>query len=792
MVAFLYILVIGLIIYVVILGNKVHWLEKKLDAMTQKKTLEATKPAQVNPTPVNPTSVAPTVKSPTVKAPEPKRQYQGLKRIDKVERPRKIHVSMASVLSKMGIGLVLIGIGFLFKWGYDQGFITEFFTIVLGILIGWGLIAFGRIAFNKGRLVVSQIVYGGGIATLYITVYGAYGAYQMLNDLLAFLFLILVSLIAFFISLTHQKLSLSVTALLGSLIIPLLVDVQFIGFFGFGLYVIALALLNGMIFYYKRWRSLQLLSIVGIYLLVFIVIAQVQLSMEQKFELGILFFILYIVFNGQDILMALKKRTKQDELWISSLLIISIPLFTIFVNKNLLEWSVKGWTLLFGVIAIGYFSGSYAYYKKKGEDLINNSTLVLMAVFAYFAVIQFFEGQVEWMILLLMGHVFFYFYHRQKAHIFQWIGHGVSGIAWITILGNSIIQFEEFAYTFEYIGTTILIYLLFIGLLFWQGTWKKQVYGSLIFFGYGTLFNGYYAYHVVQHGYRLFGFLVLTFLLGAALWILSQRYKLLFAYTLPAYGFILFFIRIGISWDVIITQEVHWIYTFMVIGSVIFTIGLYMRRQQQNEGLLYQILGSMILLWSAYYDVHEITQEYMFGLLAAGLLLALMELAINHVTKKKDISTNVYRGIFFLMYGFGLIDQLFWYEFRWTHFIVEIILLAVFIWHLYHISKKPIVNYLILTAVFYLYTYGAFREVATGLVTLFWAAMGVGGLVYGILKRNQRFSYVALGLVVFVAGRLVLIDLASVEVYWKVITSMVFGSALLAISYFLQPYFDKE
>ncbi len=144
------------------------------------------------------------------------------------------------------------------------------------------------------------------------------------------------------------------------------------------------------------------------------------------------------------------------------------------------------------------------------------------------------------------------------------------------------------------------------------------------------------------------------------------------------------------------------------------------------------------------------------------------------------------------MYGFGLIDQLFWYEFRWTHFIVEIILLAVFIWHLYHISKKTIVNYLILTAVFYLYTYGAFREVATGLVTLFWAAMGVGGLVYGILKRNQRFSYVALGLVVFVAGRLVLIDLASVEVYWKVITSMVFGSALLAISYFLQPILTKN
>ncbi len=47
---------------------------------------------------------------------------------------------MASVLSKMGIALVLIGIGFLFKWGYDQGFITEFITVIFGVIIGWGLL----------------------------------------------------------------------------------------------------------------------------------------------------------------------------------------------------------------------------------------------------------------------------------------------------------------------------------------------------------------------------------------------------------------------------------------------------------------------------------------------------------------------------------------------------------------------------------------------------------------------------------------------------------------------------
>ena len=778
MLFFLYILIIALIIYVVILGNKVHWLEKQMKERD--------------------------IKRKEVDESKAERKYRPLEQLKKVhevsekqvikkqKKQVRLNFSMASVLSKMGIALVLIGIGFLFKWGYDQGFITEFITVIFGVIIGWGLIAFGRIAYNKKRDLVSQVVYGGGIATLYITVYGAYAVYEMLNDILAFLFLILVSLIAFYISLTHQKLSLSITALLGSLIIPLLVDVQFIGFFGFGLYLVSLAVFNGFIFYYKRWRSLQLLTIIGIYSVLFIVTSQVLLSDQEKTELGVLFFILYAIFNGQDLVMAFKKRLKEKDLWTTSVLLIIIPLFTILLTKNLLDWSVNGWTLLFAGLALAYFAGSYVYFKIQGEDIINNSTLVMMATFIYFGIIQFFEGRIEWMILIIMAHVFFFFYQRRKAVVFQWIGHGVSLIAWVTLIINSLDRFDEFAYSFEYIGSSVIIYILFIGVLYWQKAWIRKIYSSGTFFGYGTLFNAYYANHLMDEGYRLFAFAVLTFAMIGILWFVNRKKTLFFSYTLPAYGFILFLIRLAVTWDFVLEREGFWIYSLMLMGIIIFIIGVFMRKKVQSEGYLYEILGSLIILWGAFVDTIDLTQEVIYGLFALGLAITLIELIIWYAFKKNDILILVYRGIFFTIYLFGLTYQVFDYAFEWIKFVAEIGVLLIFVWHLYRTSKKQILNYLIISGVFYLYTYGAFREVATGLVTLFWAAMGVGGLIYGIIKRNQHFSYVALGLVVFVAGRLVLIDLASVEVYWKVITSMVFGGALLAISYFLQPYFEKD
>ena len=51
--------------------------------------------------------------------------------------------------------------------------------------------------------------------------------------------------------------------------------------------------------------------------------------------------------------------------------------------------------------------------------------------------------------------------------------------------------------------------------------------------------------------------------------------------------------------------------------------------------------------------------------------------------------------------------------------------------------------------------------------------------------------YISLGLIIFVAAKLIIIDLNTLNILSKVITSLVFGVALLLLSYAIQPMLKK-
>ena len=51
--------------------------------------------------------------------------------------------------------------------------------------------------------------------------------------------------------------------------------------------------------------------------------------------------------------------------------------------------------------------------------------------------------------------------------------------------------------------------------------------------------------------------------------------------------------------------------------------------------------------------------------------------------------------------------------------------------------------------------------------------------------------YISLGLIIFVAAKLIILDLNTLNILSKVITSLVFGVALLLLSYAIQPMLKK-
>jgi len=168
-------------------------------------------------------------------------------------------------LNKIGIGLLLFGVAFLFKYSIDQGWLTPIVRVGFGLALGIVLLFLGtRIYANRKHF--SRVLIGGGIATLYITSFAAFQLYALVSHPIAFAFMALVTVISFVFSLRQDEAILSLIGTLGGLGTPFLL------YTGAGslpaLIGYTCVLLGGIsaIYFYKGWLSLLWSSFVGIWL----------------------------------------------------------------------------------------------------------------------------------------------------------------------------------------------------------------------------------------------------------------------------------------------------------------------------------------------------------------------------------------------------------------------------------------------------------------------------------------------------------------------------------------------
>ncbi|NIS09515.1 MAG: DUF2339 domain-containing protein, partial [Candidatus Dadabacteria bacterium] len=77
------------------------------------------------------------------------------------------------LLNKIGIGLLLLGIVFLFKFSIDKGWITPAIRVVFGLALGTGLLLTGFRTYGNRRH-FSLVLLGGAIATFYICGFAAF------------------------------------------------------------------------------------------------------------------------------------------------------------------------------------------------------------------------------------------------------------------------------------------------------------------------------------------------------------------------------------------------------------------------------------------------------------------------------------------------------------------------------------------------------------------------------------------------------------------------------------------
>ncbi|CAN5732907.1 hypothetical protein BH24ACT22_BH24ACT22_14150 [soil metagenome] len=186
-------------------------------------------------------------------------------------------------LNKIGIGLLLFGVVFLFKFSVDQGWLIPEVRVGVGLALGATLVWLGLRVYEERRA-FSQVMLGGGIGTFYITGFAAFQLYALVPYALAFVFLVVVTLLAFTLSVRQDDAALALIGAAGGFGTPFLLYDGSGGLGGLALYTALILSGIAAIYMYKGWRSLLLFSSAGVGMVLLAGYAQ---SPEPALEAGL-------------------------------------------------------------------------------------------------------------------------------------------------------------------------------------------------------------------------------------------------------------------------------------------------------------------------------------------------------------------------------------------------------------------------------------------------------------------------------------------------------------------------
>ncbi|MBU3741538.1 MAG: DUF2339 domain-containing protein [Candidatus Kapabacteria bacterium] len=123
-------------------------------------------------------------------------------------------------LSRIGAVALVIGTLFFLKYAFDNGWISEWMRVAIGLGVGSALLAGAERWHRRGLSLFAQGLAGAGIPILYLSVYAAYGFYHLLPQPAAVAAMCVVTAVSVFIGLRHDSLFIAIMAAVGGICTP--------------------------------------------------------------------------------------------------------------------------------------------------------------------------------------------------------------------------------------------------------------------------------------------------------------------------------------------------------------------------------------------------------------------------------------------------------------------------------------------------------------------------------------------------------------------------------------------
>jgi uncharacterized membrane protein len=408
---FIYV-VIAIILFTNLYG-RVGALEKKLYRLSKSEQVGAS-PQQ----PIQPVQVS----SGSVVAEEIPQTLVGPEHVQ--ETAPNTEESLGRTLGIIGIFAVLFGIGFFLKYAFDNNIITITGRIVLGGVVGVLAVLLGSLmkgAYEK----YGQIISGGGIAVLFVTIYTAQFFYDMISGPAAYVLFVAVTALSVVMSVLDRKVTLASIGVAGGFLAPFLINISSNTFDLIALlsYVLVINVGVAIIAYRYRWFVLQYISFVGTLMMV---LHSYGVAVDRDFNLELFFFlsIYFAIFLATSVFHHIVRKEFSDQTDV------------FFVTVNAASYTALSYALLspyipdaMGLFTLGvslvYFVLAYlSFTTHKGDRLLNITLPLIGAALFTIAIPMHFHGKwitVAWFIEALLLAIIDYVVMGKRLYTYSTI-----------------------------------------------------------------------------------------------------------------------------------------------------------------------------------------------------------------------------------------------------------------------------------------------------------------------------------------------------------------------------------
>ncbi|QNF33674.1 DUF2339 domain-containing protein [Adhaeribacter swui] len=259
-----------------------------------------------------------------------------------------------NLVNKLGIAVLVLGIGYFIKFAIDQEWINAWGRVLVGFVCGFGLLGLAH-RLRGQYAAFSSVLVGGGLATLYFTIALAFHEYHLLPQTLAFILMVAVTGLSVFMAMLYNRQELAVLALLGGFASPLLASSGGNNYQILFIYILILNIGMLILAFFKKWPLITIISYVATVILFGGWLAAKVIGEQQAPYLGGFVFavLFYLVFFAMTVIYNLKQQ-QSFRLW-EIIILLSNTLFFYLCGLYLLSQ-------LSGGAYLGLYSGILAFF----------------------------------------------------------------------------------------------------------------------------------------------------------------------------------------------------------------------------------------------------------------------------------------------------------------------------------------------------------------------------------------------------------------------------------------------